>query len=629
MIPRRPLVAALMLAPRLVLAQTGRQPLLIPGKQSLFQRVILRPGATLHTAPDGAGRTAPGFAVLYVYGRRGEWLEVGRTSDGRVEGWVRAERAIEWRHTMVAAFTNPAGRERVMFFRDQPAVRMLLTSPRMAEEAANYRDGAGQPGSPVIALEPDRYVDIQRNFYLLPVLSAETVERRAGPPMRALEVISAPAELREAPPQADPQRLRDFKGAVVFVIDSTVSMQPYIDRTREAVRRVIARIGDTSVRENFRFGMVAYRADTANRPQLEYVTRLIAAPDFAQPPEAVLPALETVRAASISTERFDEDAIAGLRLAIDQVDWSGFGGRYVVLITDAGALDATDPKSQTRLGIPEIRALAEARGVALFAIHLQTPEGRSNHAHARAQYQELTRFGAAGSLYFPVPNATPEAFDRMVNGLTEALFQQVARITGRPVAGAEPPRTQESQRMAQQVEIVGTAMRLAYLGRAEETTAPDVVRSFTTDRDFRDPTLASLDIRVLLTRNQLSDLSQALQRILEAGLAGRTDPRNFFTQLRAAFAASARDPQRLGNLQRVGQFLGEYLEGLPYQSQVMDLSERDWLALAAAGQREVINGIETKLRLYQEFAARPDLWVTLDGRQGGEAFFPVPLDSLP
>ncbi len=73
-----------------------------------------------------------------------------------------------------------------------------------------------------------------------------------------------------------------------------------------------------------------------------------------------------------------------------------FGGRYVVLITDAGALDATDPKSQTRLGIPEIKALAEARGIALFAIHLQTPEGRSNHAHARAQYTELTRYGAAG-----------------------------------------------------------------------------------------------------------------------------------------------------------------------------------------------------------------------------------------
>jgi hypothetical protein len=79
----------------------------------------------------------------------------------------------------------------------------------------------------------------------------------------------------------------------------------------------------------------------------------------------------------------------------------------------------------------------------------------------------------------------------------------------------------------------------------------------------------------------------------------------------------------------VGQALGEYLDGLPYQSQVMELTEQEWLAMGAAAQRELINGIEAKLRLYQEFAARPDLWVTLDGRPGGEAFFPVPLEALP
>jgi hypothetical protein len=639
MMPRRPLLlatAALLpppaeaQGPSRPIRPAGRQPLLIPGKTTLFQRVILRPGATLHAEPGAAqGRPVPGFSVAHVYARRDGWIEIGREADGRTEGWVREERAIDWRHAMIGAFTNPAGRERVMFLRDAATLRGLLTAPDMVAEARRLRAMAGQPGSPVLALEPETFIDIQRNFYLLPILNAEIVQRRDGTQMRLLEVISAPAELRPAPAQADPARLRDFRGAVVFVIDTTISMQPYIERTREAIRRIIARIGDTAVRDNFRFGMVAYRADISGRPQLEYVTRLVAAPDLSRPPGAILPALAQVRAATVSTAEFDEDAIAGLRVAIDQVDWSAFGGRYVVLITDAGALDATDPKSQTRLGIPEIRALAEARGIALFAIHLLTPEGRANHARARAQYTELTRFGAAGSLYFPVEGGSPAAFERVVNALTNALFRQVADTVGRPIGGVEPAPTPEAERIAQQVEIVGTAMRLAYLGREGGTTAPDVVRSFTTDRDLGNPTLAALDVRVLLTRNQLSDLSQALTRILDAGLAGRTDPRNFFGQLRAAFAAAARDPQRLGNLDRVGQALGEYLDGLPYQSQVMELTEQEWLAMGAAAQRELINGIEAKLRLYQEFAARPDLWVTLDGRPGGEAFFPVPLDSLP
>jgi hypothetical protein len=637
MTPRRILLlATAALLPHVAQAQqrgirtAPRAPLLIPGKTTLFQRVIMRPGATLHAQPNAPqGRPVAGFTVAHVYARRDGWIEIGREADGRADGWVREERAIDWRHTMVGAFTNPAGRERTMFLRDGDALRGLLASPSMTQDAVALRAAAGQPGSPVVALEPETFIDIQRNFYLLPILEAETIQRRDGTQMRALEVISAPAELRQAPNQADPSRLRDFRGGIVFVIDSTVSMQPYIDRTREAIRRIVGRIGDSAVRDNFRFGMVAYRADISTRPQLEYVTRLVAAPDLSQPPAAIMPAIESVQAATVSTEQFDEDAIAGLRVAIDQVDWAPFGGRYVVLITDAGALDATDPKSQTRLGIPEIKALAEARGVALFAIHLQTPEGRSNHAGARAQYTELTRYGAAGSLYFPVPGGSPQAFEQVVNGLTNALFRQVADTVGRPVGGVEPARTPEAERMAQQIEIVATAMRLAYLGREGGTTAPDVVRSFTTDRDLRDPTVAALDVRVLLTRNQLSDLSQALTRILDAGLAGRTDPRTFFGQMRAAFAATARDPARLGNLARVGQALGEYLDGLPYQSQVMELTEQEWLAMGAAGQRELINGIEAKLRLYQEFAARPDLWVTLDGRPGGEAFFPVPLEALP
>jgi hypothetical protein len=617
-----------LLAPALAEAQPAapRQPLLIEGKRTLFQRVILRPGATLHAQPDAPGRPAPGFAVYHVYARQGGWLEVGRDADGRTEGWVRADRAIDWRHAMVAAFTNPAGRERAMFVQDANTMRGLLTAPRPAEAAAALRTTNAPP---LLALEPESFVDISRNFYLLPILDAETVERPGLPPARILEVISAPAELRPPPDLADPARLRDFRGAAVFVIDSTISMQPYIDRTREAVRRIVGRIGDTAVRDNFRFGMVAYRADMTNRPQLEYVTRLIARPDLSQPPGALLPALETVRAASVSTEQFDEDAIAGIKTALDEIDWSPFGGRYLILISDAGTLTSEDPKAQTRLGIPEIRALAESRGVAVFAIHLLTPEGRNNHAQAAAQYRELTRFGAAGSLYFPVAGGSPDAFAATVNALAESLLGQVAATVGRPVGGIAPPATPEAERRAQQVEIVATAMRLAYLGRAAATTAPDVVRSFTTDRDFRDPNLAALDVRVLLTRNQLSDLSQALTRVLDAGLAGRTDPRSFFGQLRAAFAATARDPRQLANLTRVGEALGEYLEGLPYQSQIMELTEADWLAMGAAAQRELINGIEAKLRLYQEYAARPDLWVTLDGRPGGEAVFPVPLDALP
>jgi serine/threonine-protein kinase PpkA len=91
----------------------ARQPLLIQGKQALFQRVITRPGATLAAQPGAnEGRPVPALSVFYVYARQGGdvgWLEVGHANN-HAEGWILAARAVDWEHAMIAAFTNPAGR---------------------------------------------------------------------------------------------------------------------------------------------------------------------------------------------------------------------------------------------------------------------------------------------------------------------------------------------------------------------------------------------------------------------------------------------------------------------------------------------------------------------------------------
>ena len=193
-----------------------------------------------------------------------------------------------------------------------------------------------------------------------------------------------------------------------------------------------------------------------------------------------------------------------------------------------------------------------------------------------------------------MPNGTPDAFAVTVRDLSRALLSQVGEAAGRQAPAAAPPA---NPAMAESVRVVGEAMKLNYLGRVANTQAPDVVRSWTTDRDLKNPDLSSLEVRVLLTRNQLSDLAKSLQTILDAGLAGRTEPRTFFTQLRSTFAAAARDPQRIAHAASIGGLLGEYLDDLPYQSEIMDIQEADWIAMGAIAQRTVLNNIEAKLRL--------------------------------
>lgn len=638
-----PLLASLPPSPALAQGAEPRRPMLMEGRRALFQRVILRPGATLSPRPDPAAtaQPTPGFGVFYVYARQGSgadgWLEIGPAQDGRTEGWVREERTIPWRQTMVLAFNSPAGRERAMFFRDAELPRrMWLDTSGGGAEAQRLRQAAtaGQEG-PVIALEPENAVDITRQFYLLPILSARRIENELTQRARLLEVISAPAEAPRPPPP-DPSLLRNFRGAVVFVIDTTISMGPYIDRTREAVKRVIDRIRDTAVRDNFRFGIVAFRDHLGGDPRLEYVTRMVSAPEMAQAPDVILQRLGGVREATASNEDFDEDSLAGVKLALDEVPWRDFGGRFIVLITDAGARDASDPLSQSRLGPEEVRLLAasEAKQVAIAAIHLRTPAGRNNHARAERQYRELTRTASAGSLYYPVPDGDVTQFGQTVDVLADALLGEVARTVGRPIGGIRPPQSAVERQVAQQAEVLGTAMRLSYLGRATQQAAPDVVRSFVLDEEWRPddprPEQKPLGVRVLLTRNQLSDLATTMRGIIEAQAANRLSPENFFERVRGVTASTMRDPRRMAEFQRLGGAFGEYLDDLPYQSQVMEITPESWINGGAARRSEVVNALDAKLRLYEEYNRQPSLWVSFDGgRNPGEAMYPVPLEALP
>ena len=626
-------------APAPAAGTASRQPLLQDGRAGLYERVIMRPGAAIFEQPraGATSRPVPGFTTYYVYGRPGDgtWLEVGQALDGRTQGWVEAGKAIGWKHNLVLAFNNPAGRERAMFFGDGATAKNLwLSGPNRAAEATRLRTEAqaGRDG-PVIALEPDTYVDITRQFYFLPILAAEQLETARLEKARLLEVISAPAPVTRRP-QADVEALNNYKGVVVFVIDTTMSMGPYIEETREAVKRVIARIRDTAVRDNFRFGVIAYRDHMGGNPALEYVTLPAYLPSFQDPPEKVLEGLSKLSEAKANNQDFDEDAIAGLKLALDRVPWSEYGGRFVVLITDAGTRDAHDPLSATKLGIPEIKALAksEALQVAIGAIHLRTPEGQANHARAERQYKELTDFSGAGSFYLPVAGGNPAEFRRVVDSLADALLQQVANTVGRPIGAQRPAQTPAEQQIARQSEVIGTAMRLSYLGRTRQQAAPDVVKSYVLDEDPVDPKPARkpLDVRVLLTKNQLSDVAKTIRTIIDAANANRLSPTNFFDQVKAASSATMLDPRRIADSNKLAGAFGEFLQGLPYRSPVTEITSEMWKDMAPSERRELVNALQAKLRLYEELNAQASLWVNIDGRQGGgDTFYPLPIDQLP
>src|SRR3546814_74235 len=148
-----------------------RRPLLIEGKSTLYQRILTRPGAVLLDKPGGTGQPLPPMSVLYVFDRKDGFLEVGPRADAAPRGFVAEAEAIDWKHTLVMAFANPAGRDRVLFFKDRPALMSVLDAEKPAAVADPLRAAvvAGTPpadGS-VASIEPENTVDLQQQFYLL------------------------------------------------------------------------------------------------------------------------------------------------------------------------------------------------------------------------------------------------------------------------------------------------------------------------------------------------------------------------------------------------------------------------------------------------------------------------------
>jgi hypothetical protein len=635
-----------------------RRPLLIEGKTELFQRVLTRPGAKLDS-----GAELEAFTPLYVYGRRPGpagtvAVAVGPDTKGTILGTVPETDTVAWNHALVLAFSQPIGRNRTLFFGQSSDLEAWEDAPdagdktRQALEAIDA--GSLGPDTPVVAVEPIEYVDFEKNFYMLPVLTADRRRLPSGFRVRNVEVAGVTlAEDKETRTEDPPLKrrmnrsLEDFRAGVVFVIDASSSMGPYIDRTREVIARVLDRVAAEGLSDKVRFGMVAYRDDPAKVKGVEYLTRTFADPNVSADAATFKKFVAPLVATEVSTRAFAEDAFSAIDSALNTIDWSGFSARYLVLVTDASAREGKEtrvdgkvvPPSATGLDVASANQLVRSKKAALYTFHLKTPQGRADHDRAAAQYRVLSQYENAPSLYYPVEAGDEAAFERAVETLADALVSQMAeaqapRDEPPPEEPAAPVAPTEQVDLVRSARMIGRAMALAHLGRLEGASGPTMFRAWASDRDFAHQDTPTFTVRVLLSKTQLSDLQKTLQFTVEALERGQIDPADFFNQLRSAALSAGRDPGQVGqgtarNMEEAG-LVAEYLEGLPYQSRLMALTQDDWLAMGVAEQQAIIDETYSKIRLYQKFHDDGDRWIALNpNAEAGDRVYPVPIDMLP
>ena len=624
----------------------SRKPLAMEGHAEFYQRVLTLPGAELRVEPNDTARPQgdrlPTFSILYVFARRMmdgvPWLEVTSSIDGERTAWLRASAAQDWSVMLVMQYAPPGQRLRVPFFSEAAQLSKLVQDPQVAKQAralVETVDSGTHDRKTVIAIEPmDRLgtPTFKSRPYVMPILASQSDEFDSGTRTMLLQVASVNAAAPKPVVPKEPD-VRDLKVGVVFLIDTTSSMGPYIDRVRKVVRELYARLERENKLSHTSFGVVAYRNNMDGRPQLEYVAKVFQPLKPGSPPTEVLASLDRLKPATVSTHSWDEDGLFGLHTALNspEIEWSKFDARILIQVSDSGMLDGGDPKVQLKnISIANIREMADRRGVAIVPIHLLTPESEKEGdiPKARAHYIELGKTGdPAANKYLPIPAGDPERFEQIIRTATDRLATAInSLVENRSLV--RPALTQQSP-LADVLVNELFRVQQTYVGEKSGTDAPPFVRAWASDKDLANPKNEALKVAVFLTRNQLNNLAQSLRAILDSAKRAQLAPQTLFDQLRSLSASTAVAPnQRKAESIADTGLLPSYLKLLPYQSQLLKLTSQAWLDQGFSGQQSLLAALEFKLQAYSDINAS-DVWIDLGSKDRGVMVYPLPMELLP
>ena len=639
----------------------AREPLPMEGKSTLYQRVLIRQQTPRLNAPGGGqGDILAPLQSLFVYANDGEWMQVGYDDQGTDLFWIASADASSWRQNIVATFEGSADLGRVLFFADEDAVFNAVESENPALTAGMMRDAAqiaeqgGEASEEVVALGPRATPDLRENLYVMPILdSEEAILESNGAFVNVLKVAVARADapalagsstgkIAEAPVGIPDVDREDFRAGVVFVVDTTISMEEYIRGTKAALEEVYREFSNSDIGDAVSFGLVGYRDSLEAAPGLEYDVKTFVNLQDGSSPEAFLAGIDQMTEAKSTSRNFREDSFAAIDHALRDLQWSGFGARYIVLVTDAGPRDADDEYSKTGLTGRALNSLVKERlGAALAVMHLKTPNGANDHDRAEAAYRDLTQTANQASLYFPVNEGNTQDYVEAARKLSGLVVDQVVafrtgendRGSGNSILEAAP--IQDGDTLTKAVQSAGRTMQLAYLGREGGTQAPDVFEAYVADRDFDRPGLKPLSIRLLLSKSELSDLDESVRLIIRKGEDNVLSADQMFNQVLSAAADMSRRPDQVTRNADTtladAVSVSEMLEGLPYQSQIMSVTEDDWLRMSISEQQSILSALADKIELYARYNETTDQWVDYlgTGADANALLYPMRLDDLP
>jgi hypothetical protein len=649
-------------------------------------RVLPRPRANLYTSKSDAleaiaKENMKAFSPLYVFAREDldfsdpgnpkGWYQVGGT-DKVATGWMKAADVMEWRQALVVAYTHPGtgedARKPVLMFDSLKALQDIVQSDdREANANTIYKAVAsGTVPENVISIEPGRFTDIEDNFYILPVLDFESVdlfddetrllrlaaaipnERSSEGDKTTLDDESYQATIKENT-TVSADEAQNATADIVFVMDLTGSMGPYIGKVKEAIAKIASTVtSNPALKKKVRFGIVGYRDDTKRMAKLEFVTKNYT-PELLSDTDFVKLVNDQVKNASTTSDDYAEEVYAGVLTGIEDISWRS-GLRFMILVGDASAHEPGHKQSTTGLGATELRQLADDKNISIFAIHLKNEKFAADHPIAEDQFSALaTNPGTSDPAYFPIDSKDHEQFMQQAAGIAGILGTVIKELSGGQTISADTLASSDAasntgelkkilnsntvnQSVVESAAIikkVAAASLVNYLGGKS-------VRDITfwaMDRDLIDPEKQSLDVRILTSKADLNNLIETLSRIIEALRTAEFAELQFFEALQSVMAQVTKgqdiDFDKAKNLSST-KLMPKWIASLPYKSTILDMNNETYEAMQPDERVALEKNLSAKLQLYVEINENVDAWKALDPRaEETDKVYPLPLEALP
>ena len=620
-------------------------------KSRLPLRLLPRVDSVVYKEPRDDSEVAEGgiqpFSPLFVFERIDVsyddpinptgWFKVGRNRR-KAFGYMKAKDALEWKNALLLSYTHPGSgphrRKPVLMFKERNKLEELLQDS--SEEAEQvYKDlTKGVVYDGIITREPDTFVDIKSKFYLLPVVDVKSatefvddqyadtymLQLAAAVPNKRTKAGEActtdRADFKECSAKMGKVSENELKVNIVYVMDLTASMQPFVEAVNEAMRnsaRVISSIGGDKSR--IRFGIIGYRdsqkASTAN----EFIARNYTKGGLVSNTEFVDIMSKQVKVKAGGD--IAEEVYAGFLLALNDIKWDEDAIKMVVLVGDASSHEASHEFSTTKKSALELRQMASEQDVYVASIYIKNNKFKDDWPRGIEQFKELANNGGEVAFW-----AVGTDKRKILNALYEATATIVDQI-----------RELNAERLKEATKNVATKAfntgLVKFLGEA--TDPPPDITAWVYERDLTNNERSSFNLHVLVTRSDLDQLKAGLTQVLESFLLGEETSEGFFKTIQSLGTVTALDREltRATVLAKTS-IIPRWMETLPYKSKMMSYTFEEFEEFGPDEVNQMQNELQAKIGAYSDILENPDAWKTLNSEMDeDQKVYPLPLRLLP